>query len=109
MRLISEEFPLHAAGIAWMLCLHAGSRIPGANILRASTKWKGEVEQDGRIFPAVLRVMRREGNVIEGGMRCRFEVGRSGLFTFEGVVAGRHLAFVTERKSGSGAYPGLYV
>ena len=38
-----------------------------------------------------------------------FSLHGLGLFTFEGVVVGRHLAFVTDRRRGSVSFPGLYI
>jgi uncharacterized protein (TIGR02996 family) len=109
MRLVNAAFPLNASGIAWLLFLHREIPLPGAKVVPGGTSWRGEVEQDGRIFPTLMRVFRRRGNVIEGDMRCKFDVDRFGRFSYDGVVIGPYVAFVTDRKSGTVSYPGLYI
>jgi uncharacterized protein (TIGR02996 family) len=108
LRVLGPGFPVRHAGIAWLLFLHSGLPGPGSDPLQAATTWKGQVEQNSRIFPTRMQVRRREGNFITGEMRCQFESG-AGEWTYEGVVMGPHVAYVTDRKSGSVTYPGLYL
>jgi uncharacterized protein (TIGR02996 family) len=101
-------FGLLDAGRAWLLFLHAD--LPpcgGQDPLPAQSRLRGTVKQDGAVFPTVIEIRGREGNLVQGRQECEFGHG-TGKWSFSGVVLAGWFAYVTDRLSGSVTFPGLY-
>jgi hypothetical protein len=81
----------------------------GKDSFQAQTVWKGEIRQDGQIFPTMIYVTSRNGARVRGEIHFRTSSGLCKL-TFQGnVVDGRRVVWITDKKSGNVTYPGLYL
>jgi uncharacterized protein (TIGR02996 family) len=112
--LVKDRFPVLAAPAALALFLLADQTSVVDTQLAAGTTWEGELFQGRHAFPTTLRLSKREGNRFQGRMHedfsSMFWPGADGTFYFRGVVVGyAHVAFVTYRREGLAAAPGLYL
>jgi uncharacterized protein (TIGR02996 family) len=112
--LLGKRLSLFEAGWATLAYLVADVASPGQDMVQPGSRWHGELNQPPYAFPTVLTISTRRGNVFTGEMSQDFSAlygtAVSGRFYFEGaVLAGRVVAFITNRVERAGIFPGLYI
>jgi hypothetical protein len=79
------------------------------DVVQPNTLWKGEILQDGQVFPATISINARDNDRIKGEVHFKFG-GELCQLTFQGnVVGGRTVVWITDKKEGNVTFPGLYI
>jgi hypothetical protein len=89
----------------------AGGGAPsgGKDPVQPKTVWKGEIHQEGEVFPTTIYVNDRDKDRIKGEIHFKTQGGLCQL-TFQGnVIDGRTVAWITDKKEGEVTFPGLYI
>ncbi len=79
------------------------------DLIRAGSRWQGEILQGNQRFPTTILVTERTGERIRG--EVHFSVGsRLNKLTFQGnVIDNSTVIWITDKKEGNVTYPGLYL
>jgi uncharacterized protein (TIGR02996 family) len=113
-RLPRTTFPPLGTGLSLVLFACAEVVPPAQDRLDERSVWRGELRQGAHAHPTVWDVRERRGNSFKGDMTqdfsAQFGFRAEGQFWFEGVtVCGRQVVFVTGRREGLAAGPGVYL
>jgi hypothetical protein len=77
--------------------------------VQAKTVWKGEIRQDGEVFPATVYINDRDKGRIKGEVHFESN-GELHKLTFQGNVVDRQtVVWITDKKEGNVTSPGLYI
>jgi uncharacterized protein (TIGR02996 family) len=110
--IVDTSFPVLFSPSAWGLFLLADNALVVEQPFAPGTTWEGKLHEKPYSFPTTLQLRKRKGNHFEGYMKEDFSsylgAGVQGGFYFRGVVALSRVAFVTYRRTGAAAGPGLY-
>ena len=109
-----KDFPPLGTGLSLVLFACAEVVPPARDRLDERSVWRGRLHQGAHALPTVWDVRERRGNSFKGDMAqdfsAQFGFRAEGRFWFEGVtVCGRQLVFVTDRREGLAAGPGVYL
>ena len=79
------------------------------DLVQPKTVWKGEIRQDGDVFPATIYINERDKERIKGEVHFKAD-GELFKLTFQGNVVGRDtVVWITDKKEGNVTFPGLYI
>ena len=99
---------LSASGIA-ALTMGRARAADDKDPVQPKSVWKGEIRQEGQVFPAAIFINERDEDRIKGEVNFKFN-GELCKLTFQGnVVDGHTVVWITDKKEGNVTFPGLYI
>jgi hypothetical protein len=109
LRPVAEMVVIAMVSLVLGLSVSSASEPKNRDRLSAGSVWKGVCFQGDRVFGIQVKITKRTANDLWGEIDLDFRDGCAGKLTFEGMVEGDRVSWITDKKAGDVTFPGLYV